>query len=181
MKTVTISVRVSEQDAEFIAGLDIANASTPSDKLRAIIAEAREQRQQPRSFAQALHQMEHLLQRSRNHVRDLEHRHRVHSELVGLIHEWLPEMAAMLMTFVDDQAAPASGDRSAKQPQQEQLAELERRVADRLFALMESTLRLGVTRQCRCYDAEVVAKRLGPVLELAQLINAAAPSKESSS
>ena len=41
MTTVAMSVRVPQVDAEFIASLDLPGASTPSDKLRAIIAAAR--------------------------------------------------------------------------------------------------------------------------------------------
>lgn len=177
MKTVTMSVRVPADDAAFIAGLEVPGAATPSDKLRAIITEARLRHENAENLADAVHRAEQLIAAGRQHVRDLEHHHRVHSELVGLISDWLPEAAALLMTFTS-----GSPSRKPKQASDDDalndLVELERRLADKLFALIESVLRLGVTRQCRCYDKQVVAERLGPSLEIAQLIAAANPSKE---
>ncbi|MEX0741667.1 MAG: hypothetical protein WD079_02645 [Phycisphaeraceae bacterium] len=167
-----MSVRVSAEDAAFIAGLDIPGASTPSDKLRSIIIEARQRREDAQDFGDAVRRAEDLIQRGRSRVRDLEHRHRVHSELVSLTGDWLGEAAALLMTFPpEDRARPAKP--AASQEQRKELVELERRLADKLFALIESVLRLGVTRQCRCYDGNVVADRLGPSLEIARLIEAA--------
>lgn len=179
MKTVTMSVRVPADDAAFIASLEVPGAATPSDKLRAIITEARQRHEQAESLADAVGRAEQLIAAGRERVRDLEHHHRVHSELVTFISDWLPEAAALLMTF-----ASGSSSRRAKQPSDQSerhaLTELERRLADKLFALIETVLRLGVTRQCRCYDADVVAERLGPSLEIAQLM-IAAKSKEASS
>ena len=44
-KTVPLSVRISHDDAEYIAGLKIDDALTPSDKVRAIIRDARKARE----------------------------------------------------------------------------------------------------------------------------------------
>ena len=40
-KTVQISARISNEDAEFLSKLTINGAKTPSDKLRAIITQTR--------------------------------------------------------------------------------------------------------------------------------------------
>ena len=40
-KTVPLSVRVTDADAEFLARLDIAGATTPSEKLRALLTAER--------------------------------------------------------------------------------------------------------------------------------------------
>ena len=44
-RSVPFSARISTEDAAFIAGLEIDGAHTPSDKLRALLAEARKRRQ----------------------------------------------------------------------------------------------------------------------------------------
>ena len=41
-KTITLSVRLSQEDSDYLASLKINNATTPSDKLRAIIAQSKE-------------------------------------------------------------------------------------------------------------------------------------------
>ena len=41
-KTVSISARISHEDAEFLSSLTIEGATTPSDKLRALLADARQ-------------------------------------------------------------------------------------------------------------------------------------------
>lgn len=176
MKTVTMSVRVSAEDAAFIAGLEMSGASTPSDKLRAIIAEARQRHAGVADLAEAVRRGEELVASSRRRVRDLEHRHRVQSELVGLVSDWLPQATALLMTFGAGERSGAA--KRAGADEREQLMELERRLADSLFTLIESVLRLGVTRTCRGYDPAVVSERLGPSLEIARLIEAAKESKE---
>ena len=53
-KTVPLSVRVPYEDAEFIAGLHVNGANTPSDKLRAIINQARRRHQGGQDFGSAL-------------------------------------------------------------------------------------------------------------------------------
>ena len=44
-KSVPLSVRVSPDDARFISQIDIAGAATPSDKVRALLADARKRRE----------------------------------------------------------------------------------------------------------------------------------------
>ncbi|MEX0886492.1 MAG: hypothetical protein WD009_08650 [Phycisphaeraceae bacterium] len=165
MKTVAMSVRVPEDDAAFIAGLEVPGAVTPSDKLRAIIAEARLRQEGPGDFRRALALSEQLLRPARQHLRDAEYRLRVHSDLVAAVEDWLPEALATAMTgpLRHDASGPDENDDPA-------LLELERALADRVFGLIEAVLRLGVTPQCRCYDPQTIARRLQPVLELARVI-----------
>jgi hypothetical protein len=94
-------------------------------------------------------------------LKNLERRTAIHSEPVGQFAEWLPEtLAFFLTTFPDD----------GEENDLEQIEALERGVTDRVFRLIQAMMRLGVTRECQAYDPGVVTKRLGPVLELAELI-----------
>lgn len=163
MKTVTMSVRVPEEDADFIASLEVPGAATPSDKLRAIIAEARLRQEGSGDFRRALALSEQLMRPARQRLRDAEHRLRVHSDLVAAVEDWLPEALATAMTGPLHSGAPDDEDKT-------ELLELERELADRVFALLEAVLRLGVTRQCRCYDPAAIAHRLQPIMELARVI-----------
>ena len=50
------------------------------------------------------------------------------------------------------------------------LIELEAAIANRIFNLIESVLRLGVLPTSRCYRPEIVAKHMAPILELNDII-----------
>lgn len=158
-RTVPLSARVSEADADFIASLEIDGAKTPSDKLRAIIAEARQRQRGHQDYAGALAMMGDLLAPAMRRVRQAEHQEGIHSELLSRVGEWLPEAMAYLVAEGPSAANATEG-----------LSELERGMADRVFTLMESMLQMGVTRRCPCYDQAVVSQRLEPVLDLARVI-----------
>lgn len=160
-KSVPLSVRVSEDDAEFIAGLEVAGAATPSDKVRALLMEARRRRERFRDYAGCLSMIHEMLVPTLQRVREAEHRQREHSELVAKVSEWLPDLAAFLLTGLAD--VPEESEREA-------LEDLERGVADRIFRLMEAVLRMGVTRTCRGYDPDVISDRTDAIVELAELI-----------
>lgn len=161
MKTVPISVRIPDEDAEFIAGLKINGAHTPSEKLRAIIAEARRRQQEPRDYVGCRAEVEHLLAPAMNKLRESELALQTHSEAMTMLNEWLPEMMAYIMANVPRDEAIK--ERAA-------LAKLEQGVVDRIFRLFETVMRLGVTESCPCYDDHVLDRRMRPVLDLAGLI-----------
>jgi hypothetical protein len=164
MKSIAMSVRVSQDDAQFIAELDVPRASTPSDKLRSIIAEARDRHRGTRDYSRCLAVVQQMIHPSRQRVRETEYQKRVHSDLMAAVFDWLPETVAAVVTW-----PPADRD----QQDAANLPELENMLADRVFRLIDITLRMGVTSECRCYDSQAVADRLGPVLELTRLIDAA--------
>lgn len=172
MKTIAMSVRVSPDDAEFIAGLTIPGASTPSDKLRSIIAQARARTEGTADYATCLTLVQDLLAPARQRVREAEHRHRVNSELLAAVLDWLPETLAGVMSQTPVAPAANSSD-EATQAERRQLTDLESSLADRVFMLVEIVLRMGVTKECRGYDRKLIADRIAPAIELAQLLGKA--------
>ncbi|MDX1391935.1 MAG: hypothetical protein R3241_06135, partial [Rheinheimera sp.] len=62
-KTVPFSARISVEDAEFISELEFDGANTPSDKLRALLAESRRRYQGYSDYGQNLAQMQEWLGR----------------------------------------------------------------------------------------------------------------------
>jgi hypothetical protein len=160
-KSITISARISHEDAEFLSRLEINGAATPSDKLRALIAEARKRKEQPRDYGGCLAMVQEWVAPVVTQVRQAELEEKVHSELLTRTFEWLPEMVAYLLA-----APPAQG---GKWPA-DQLAEYEQGLADRLFRLITALLQLGVTMQCPCYRPDAVARRIAPVLDLTDVI-----------
>ncbi|MDJ0851507.1 MAG: hypothetical protein QNK04_24295 [Myxococcota bacterium] len=157
-KTVPLSVRVSQDDAEFISRLEIAGAATPSDKVRALLADARKRQEGFRDYAGCLAMVQEMLAPTLHHLREAEHREEVHSELVLELAQWVPETLAFLLTSLRE------GD------DREHLQKFEQGTAERLFRLLENVLRMAVTSECHGYDREVVRKRMPPVIELVEVI-----------
>jgi hypothetical protein len=161
-KSITISARIAHEDAEFLSQLNIDGAATPSDKLRALITEARKRKEQPRDYGGCLMMIQELLAPVLTQVRQAELAEKVHSELLTRTFEWLPEMVAYLLAGAPQAEAEWTADI---------LVEYEYGLADRLFRLISSLLQLGVTPQCPCYSADAVARRIAPVLDLAEVIS----------
>lgn len=169
-KTVPLSVRVPYEDAEFIAGLHVNGANTPSDKLRAIISEARRQHQGGQDYGSVLSFFEEQIAPIVHMVRKGEHDSRKHSEFLALINAKLPEILAFIISYA---AQRETLDLAA-------LQELESGVANRVFRLLEGVMRLAVTPSCPCYDREVISDRIDPVLDLARVVLASKEQQEES-
>ena len=167
-KTVPLSVRVPLEDAEFIAGLQVNGATTPSDKLRAIITQARQRQLGGEDFDSLLtHYGEEIAPIVRR-IRLAEHAAQTHSELLNLACEKIPEIFACMVSFTPE------NDKASF----EQLKDFEARVGDRLFRLLEAVLRLGVTSRAPCYDEEAISRRIEPILDLVNVISKAIEQSE---
>jgi hypothetical protein len=170
-KTIPLSVRISEEDAEFLAGLALPGATTASEKLRALIGQSRRRHAEGRSYEASLALVRELLEPLSLTLRARELSSRQRSELIADTLYWLPDLVAFLM------AGPAP--RAAKAGDGRELAEFEAGVAHRIFRFIEAVLRLGVTAKAPCYDPGVVTAGIPGALELAQLILEKRPLKKS--
>lgn len=159
-KTVPLSVRVSHEDAEFIANLYIGDALTPSDKVRAIIREARKQKERKDSYEGYLATAQDSLGALLQKVKSLELDEHQHSELVAIFGDWVADAYAFVA------AAQHSGDGEILD-----LKHLEEGIADRVFRLLETVARMGVTKKAPCYDPDIVSKKFIQLMELTQIIN----------
>jgi len=157
-----MSVRLDADDAAFLADLEIDGARTPSDKLRAVIAEARQRRLLERDYETALVIAGNLLGRVLREVRATEQQLHVHphSEVMVRTVAWLEETAAVLL----------SSHLTPSEARAEQLYELEEALIERSCSLLQSFLQLAVAPDGMCYRSEVLEARLVPVLKLASLI-----------
>lgn len=161
MKTVPLSVRISQEDAEFLAKLK-SGGVTPSDKVRTVIADARRHAEKQADFRGCLELLREQAAPAAAAVRDAELREKMHSDLVTYLLEWLPEAFAYLLTAA--RAVPEAKPAAAA------LSDLELGLLDRSVHLVEAVLRMGVTPRSPTYDRGAVAERLGPVLELARVV-----------
>lgn len=158
LKTVPLSVRISHEDAEFLANLDVDNAKTPSDKVRAIIAERRRLAPEGNSYGQVLSWIEGSLAPILLKLREAQNREKEYSEVIRITAEWLPDLLAHMLI-------------DGKKVQDKQgLAKLEADITDKTFRLIEAILRLGVTDEAPCIDKRAVSRRIATSIELVKVI-----------
>ena len=160
-KTVPLSARVSQEDADFIQELEIEGAQTPSEKLRVLLREARRRARASEHYPSALTLSQETLSPAMQRIRQTERELGNHSELLSRAMEWLPE----LMAYVQSAPGMAAADDEAR------LRDLESGVALRLTTLMQSILQMSVTREGPFYDPQLLSARIDPVLDLARVIN----------
>ncbi len=160
-RTVPLSVRVSHDDADFLVALEMEGADTPSEKLRALITEAKRRQDSMSGFSEAQMELRRMIQPLIENVQDYEATNEVYSQLLHLGLEWIPEAMAELV---------AQRFRMTKDATSEEMVQLERRVTDRVFRLIEGFLRLAVTQDCEGYDPQVIQKRLPRIRQLIELM-----------
>ena len=159
-KTTQVSVRVSDEDAAFLAQGE-PSGTTPSERLRQLIAQARAQQEQGGTYEGALLQVRALLEPVSQALRTREMASLQRSEMIADTLYWLPDVVAYLISgpkALGECEAPAS------------LIGFEAGVAQRVFRFMDAMLRLAVTSKVPCYDPNVVAAHMGGTLELARLV-----------
>ncbi len=160
-KSVSLSVRLSTDEATFLAGYNPPGATTLSEKIRSIIAETKQRHTVGQNYDDNLKVAQNLLATSVQRLRETEEAHDKHSELVFTLLHWLPDTIAHMMSNIPT----ATDDEAIKK-----LAKLEVAAADRVFALMEQVLRLGVTGESPCYDTSIIVNRASTVVKLGEII-----------
>jgi hypothetical protein len=157
----TMSVRIPTEDLEWLALFDVPGATTLSDKLRAFVVQMRRQQEGTLDHSASLLWMRELVAPFVASKDSFEHKANKHSDLLRLLCDWLPQAMAVLV---------AEGHLSRESPRK--ASEVEEKLAARVFQLITSILRMGVTQTADCYDPRVLEKHLPQVIELAGVIAA---------
>jgi hypothetical protein len=160
-KTVPLSVRVSDDDAAFLASLEIAGAATPSEKLRAILAQARLRAEGVEDEIEAAQNFKDFLRPAERRVRQAEARAGLRSDLARKLHDRLPDLMASLAGGVSGRAGKA------------ELAQFEDRLSIQAFALAEELLELGLASENRVYDPERLKRRMAPAVAILERLKLA--------
>lgn len=159
-KTINISARISHEDAEFIAALDIPDAATPSDKIRHLIRDARQRYESKKSYDELLRESRQQIEKILRVINKKEMNDHRRSELILNFADWLTEVYAFFMNYaynIEDKIKNTD------------LEELENNIALRVFRLLENTTRLGVTQKAPCYNPDLIHNNIGTLLELIEL------------
>ena len=154
---IPISVRISQEDADFIANLQVEGANTPSEKIRELLKQARQSYTQPQDYGTALAQAEQFLQNAKRDVLHAEKELGGHSHILARLFELLPDLTATLVADVPTES------------ELEALKKYEREVMWRIVRLTDSILQLAVTAKGAAFDDSVLAQ-LENTLNLAHII-----------
>ena len=155
----TISIRIPDEDFQWLSSLQEPDAKTPSEKLRALLARVRKQDAGMTSPEWCAAWMRTLAQPFVEALSTYERKHKVHSDLVGAVAEWVPRLMATLVST--RLAGDAGRDRAL---------EVEAVLAQQCFRMFATLLRAGVTTRPATYDEEVLDRYLPDILEIAELI-----------
>jgi len=93
----TVSARIPSEDLQWLATLDVQGATTPSDKLRALVAQLRRQHEGALEYGASLQWMRDLVAPFVTAVGAFEHRYGKHSEIVRLMSDRVPQLMAILV------------------------------------------------------------------------------------
>ena len=168
-KTTALSVRVSDEDARFLSGLSLDGATTPSEKLRALLSAQRRLHDGARSPTDAAETIEDLMRPSLRRVRRAEAELGVHSEPVQRVFDRLPVLAGLAL-------AGPQGD--GKGPDVKALEAFEAQILEHAAAFCEELINLAITANPRAYAPKSVEKRLKPLIDLAHLTRIAQKQSE---
>jgi hypothetical protein len=159
----TMSVRLPIDDFEWLTSLDLSGATTPSDKLRALIAQMRRQHEGRMDYGAAMAWLREQLAPFVSDLRSVEHQHRTHSEPLGLALDWVPQILAAVLA--ERGLSPPDTNEARLRA-----AAIEDLVVDRSLRFAAALLRLAITRQTSSFQADVVNSHARAVLEMAQVI-----------
>lgn len=158
----TVSVRIPEEDLEWLLAQDIAGARNPSDRIRSLIAANRRQREGATDYVACVAMLRDHMRPFLNAVSAAERRETMHSELVAAISDSLPEIMAETIAF-----RPVPADASAA----DALAHIEADLTARALRLLIRILRLSITQAVPAYDPAVLDPYLAEVIDIAGLVD----------
>jgi hypothetical protein len=170
MQMHALSARIPAEDMQWLMGLNLQGAVTPSDKLRALISQMRRQFEGTLDYDLSVSWLRDLIAPFVVAIRALENHNKIHSEVVTLVAEWLPQVMAVMLS-----------ERSLAKDEKARAVELEDVLVRRCFQMLTSMLRLAVTREAGCYNPQVVEAHVPAVLEIANVISQIRKNRESAS
>jgi hypothetical protein len=98
MQMQSLSARIPSEDLEWLSRLDIQGAVSPSDKVRSLIGQLRRQHEGTLDYQRSLTWLRDLVAPFVSAIRAIEHQNRMHSEVLTLVAEALPQIMATLLS-----------------------------------------------------------------------------------
>lgn len=168
MKSTSLSVRVDDEDAAYLARMHIDGARTPSEKLRALLRVERKRQEGARDAVEAADMFRDLLQPTRRRIRKLESEAGARSDLVKKLYDRLPEIGGVAL------AGPAQDGADKSQA----LKEFETATIGELFDFVQDVIELGMAPENRVYDTKIIEKRIEALLKYFEVIKISRQQRE---
>ncbi|MFY9260131.1 MAG: hypothetical protein WAO71_06415 [Gallionella sp.] len=156
----TISIRIPDDDFQWLLSVAEAKAKTPSEKLRYLLSRAREQEAGRVDYRRCATWMRELAQPFADGVGDVERQHKIHSDLVAAVCEHVPQIMSTLVS-----------EHPAAESDESKMREVEAQLAQQCFRLLTAILRIGVTSSPATYDKQVLNPYLDDIIEIATIIS----------
>lgn len=156
----TISIRVPDEDFQWLLSLQDAGGKTPSEKLRGLLVRSRQQEAGMTNPELCAAWLRTLMQPFFDSVNALDRRHKTHSDLVGAVADCIPQL---MTTLISSRIAPENA--------KEEAVEIEALLAQQSFRLLTSLLRAAVTSVPATYDKHVLDRYLPDIIEIASIIS----------
>jgi Arc/MetJ-type ribon-helix-helix transcriptional regulator len=160
----TVSVRIPEDDLAWLSSLQLQGASSPSDKIRALITDAQRRANGENDYVSCAALMREQVRPLQEAAQAYEHATHSHSEIVALLATQLPELMASLVTALPE------GKRVA-----EMAREIEARLTAKAMRMLLGLVRLAVTQRPPTYDPTVLNRYVAELQELVQVVQIARP------
>jgi hypothetical protein len=152
-----IATRFPVSDIAWLAGLQVKNTVTPSDKVRAIVAQARQQNELYDNPQACLGWAREILSPLVMAMQSEEALGHARCEVLALLLEWLPSTLTALLV-------------SAPQADCDTLRQKEKFMVGRCFQLMETVVRLALASPTPCHDPEAIRDNVLRIFNLAGVI-----------
>ena len=156
----TISIRVPDEDFQWLLSLEDSTARTPSEKLRALLAKAHAQEAGITNPELCSSWMRALAQPFIDSVAAHERKQKDHSDLVSAVADWIPQIMAVLVS-----------SRLPEKHAADEAVEIEAILAQQCFRLLTTLLRATITSVPATYDKTVLDRYMTDILEIAAIIS----------
>jgi hypothetical protein len=148
----TITIRLDEDDLTYLSSVELSGAANLSEKIRALLAEARAQREGMHDSGLAWDFTRRLFAAPERGIREAEIQTQMRSELVARVAAWLPDISAIVL-------AGAPGRSGTAREHGEHLKKLERALGDRVISLVDSILQMSIGGFPGCYEPDALSQR----------------------
>lgn len=157
MAKQTITIRLDEDDLTYLSSVELNGAANLSEKIRALLAEARAQRDGMQDSGLAWDFTRRLFAGPERGIREAELQAQMRSELIARVANWLPDVSALVL-------AGAPAPTASARERAECLRKLERTLGDRVLGFVDSILQMSLTGFPGCYEPEALSRRAQPAL-----------------
>ena len=159
----TLSIRLPDEDFQWLLSTSNLNGRTPSEKLRSLISRARQDESGMSDPEVCASWLRGLTQPLTSAVSAWERKQKKHSELVSATLEATPALMALQISWPLDEESDLARDTD--------ILELEAELARQAFRLLTNLLRISVTTSPAVYDSDSIEHYLPSIVEIAEIIS----------